>query len=206
MNQLENPAIYVVKALWAYVSPIDRYRNLDVKFDNKTRNLTDKTKITLSKVYLTFFLCCSFTLIWLAYYDLKSSLEALGTFRPQDCGIAGGSCSDTWLSGYVKQNSFKISTILEVLFLVVGVVVGNIGWDQAAKIKDSGLEKIYNFFNVTVIILAATFVISIICNDVVDIIQSEYYYRYSVLERLLPALIFLVFFVGINVYYVRKKT
>jgi hypothetical protein len=75
MKQTENPVIYVFKALVAYVSPISRLKNFDAKFDNKTRNLSDKTKSTLSKVYLTFFLCCSFSLIWFSYYDLKSTLE-----------------------------------------------------------------------------------------------------------------------------------
>lgn len=205
MNQVDNGVIFVAKLFLAYISPIDKYKKISERVENKTRNLSEGAKSKLSKVYLFFFLLSSFFFIWLSYYELTSTLETLSVYRPSDCGAIGGSCADTWLSGFVKQNSFMISTILEVSFLVVGVVVGNIGWDQASKIKVSGLDDAYRFFNTTLAIVVSSIVISLVCNDLVDEIQNEYYYRFSTLEQLLPFICYLIALVFTHVYLVRSK-
>lgn len=207
MNQPpDNPAIFVAKLLWAYLSPVDKYKKVNESIDNRTKDLDEGVKNRISKIYLTLFLLSSFFLIWLSYFELKATLDALSVYRHPDCGVVAEACGDTWLSGFVKQNNFMISSILEVSFLAVGVVVGNIGWDQASTIKKSGLQEVHRFFNVTIIILVVSIVVSLICNDLVDVVQNEYYYRFSTLERLLPFVAYLVVLILIHMFYLSKKT
>jgi hypothetical protein len=206
MNQPpDNPAIFVAKFLWAYLSPVDKYKKVNESIDNRTKGLDAGVKNRISKIYLTLFLLSSFFFIWLSYFELKSTLDALSVYRHPDCGVVAGACGDTWLSGFVKQNNFMISSILEVSFLAVGVVVGNIGWDQASTIKKSGLEEVYRFFNVTITILVVSIVVSLICNNLVDVVQNEYYYRFSTLERFLPFVVYLVVLIIIHMFYLSKK-
>lgn len=202
----DNPVIFVGKVFLNYISPISRFKKLNLKFENKTTNLSEDNKKYLSRAYLTFFLISTFFLLWFSYFDLKTTVEALSTYRHPDCGHIDGKCADTWLSGYVKQNTFKITTLIEVLFLVVGVVVGNIAWDQASEIKKTGFLNVHKFFDVMLIVALAAFVISLICNDLVDVIQDEYYYLNTLWDRSWPALILLVILVFSHVFYSRRNT
>ncbi|EGM68735.1 hypothetical protein SOHN41_03074 [Shewanella sp. HN-41] len=87
----------------------------------------------------------------------------------------------------------------------MGVVVGNIGWDQTAKVKESGFEIAHEFFNVILIIALATLSISFICIDLVDFIQGKNDYRDLSLKKLLFCLITLALLFGVETYYARKK-
>lgn len=204
MKESNNPVIFVAKAFWAYLSPVSRFRKLDAIVESSTSNLTEENKKILSRIYLTFFLFSSFTIIWFAYFDLKSTVEELSNID-LICSPLGTDCSDTWLSGYVKQNTFKISTLVEVLFLVSGVVVGNVGWDTSAEIKVSGLEKHHNFYKVMLIIVLAAVSIDLICNDVVAIIQGEYFSVRSSFERLLPGVLLIACLFAAHFFYNRKE-
>jgi TRAP-type C4-dicarboxylate transport system permease small subunit len=175
MNKLIKTVISSLIKISARISPASKIKQFNNKFNSQLNNLSDATKNRISIFYLTLFLFFSFASIWFAYYNLKMTLQSLYTFRHTDCALIADACSDTWLSGYVKQNYLKTTSILEVLFLVAGVVIGNIGWNQAAEIKAIGLEKLSKYISFAAIVTIITGLIHITCNDLVDIIQNQYY-------------------------------
>lgn len=136
--------INFVKFIWVYTNPVHKFNVLDSKVENATNNISSKGKTRLARMYLAFYLPVTFLAIWLTYTELLATVKTISVITADSCMDGFGDCYDVALVNYVKQNKFSIESFIEVLFLMIGVIVGNIGWDYAAKIKENGFNELHN--------------------------------------------------------------
>lgn len=194
--------INFVKFIWVYTNPVHKFNVLDCKVENATNNISTKGKTRLARMYLAFYLPITFLVIWLTYTELLATVKTLSEITAGSCKDGFGDCYDATLVNYVKQNKFSIKSFIEVSFLMVGVIVGNIGWDYAAKIKESGFNVLHNAMSTPTVILFTSFLITAISKDYLpNNIDFEYSYTY----RLGVWIVMLCVFSGVHLGYLKHK-
>ncbi|PMG45785.1 hypothetical protein [Shewanella sp. 10N.286.52.B9] len=196
--KLDNETIWVFKCIVDSLNPVSKWIKLDKKVSLRLDNLSDGEKNTLSKVYLSFFLVIGFLLIWLNYHDFKSIVNELSVYKNPLCDEIYGekmSCGDTTASYFVKGNVFKLTAALEVSFLLIGVIWGNIGWDRAALIKSDGVENLSDYMTLPIVLSIICFSISYLTIDLLALDNGNFIMSNSKSFMLIPIILFFLFMI-----------
>ncbi|HHF3151926.1 TPA: hypothetical protein ACPJ2A_003771 [Vibrio diabolicus] len=190
--------------LFVYLNPVDYWTKTNDNVIKNTENISEKAKVRLARLYLWFYLPVTFLAIWLTYTDMKSVVESLLNFDSNVCVKDATACVSNDLATFVVDNKFSINTFIEVSFLMVGVIVGNIGWDQSSEIRVAGFNKIINSMYYPTAILIISVLISVFLNDYVDLKSDAFYLPMSSIYRYGPWLIFMLAILGIHTFYYNK--